>query len=251
VAAVFTGFYMTRLVFLTFFGNERWHPDQDEADAPVRAPAIDIEDSDPSPTVSYGDPVHVPHEDRPPHESPWIMTLPILVLAALAAVAGFVNMPLRGVEYFDDWLAPSFRGIAHAEPSSFLQGLALEIVSVLLALVGIGLAFALYRHGLRRASEEPLDVRLGAGARVFGHAYYYDATISKFVDGPGRGFAGWLDRVVDRRIIDGAVDGVGGLVKRGARALRHLQDGLVRRYALGIAFGVAALLLYVVMRVGS
>jgi len=249
VAAVFTGFYMTRLVFLTFFGNERWHPEPGAADAPVAE--IDTEDSDPSPTVSYGDPVHLPHEDRAPHESPWIMTLPILALAGLAAVAGFVNMPLRGVEYFDDWLAPSFRGIENAEPSSFAQGLALEIVSVLLAMIGIGLAYALYRHGLRRASEEPLDVRLGAGAPVLGHAYYYDETIAKAVDGPGRGLASWLDRVVDRRVIDGTVDGVGGLVKRGARALRHVQDGLVRRYALGIAFGVAALLLYVVMRAGS
>jgi NADH-quinone oxidoreductase subunit L len=251
VAAVFTGFYMTRLVFLTFFGNERWHPVPEAADAPVAAADVDTDDSDPSPTVSYGDPVHHPHDDREPHESPWIMRLPILVLAALAAVAGFVNMPLRGVEYFDDWLAPSFPGVEPAEPSSFLQGLSLEIVSVVLALIGIGLAYALYRHGLRRASEEPLDARLGAGAPVFGHAYYYDETIAKAVDGPGLGLARWLDRVVDRRFIDGAVDGVGGLVKSGARALRHLQDGLVRRYALGIAFGVAALLLYVAMRAGS
>jgi len=108
VAAVFTGFYMTRLVFLTFFGNERWHPEPGAADAPVAE--IDTEDSDPSPTVSYGDPVHLPHEDRAPHESPWIMTLPILALAGLAAVAGFVNMPLRGVEYFDDWLARGSAG---------------------------------------------------------------------------------------------------------------------------------------------
>jgi NADH-quinone oxidoreductase subunit L len=251
VAAVFTGFYMTRLVFLTFFGNERWHPVPEAADAPAAAADVDTGDSDPSPTVSYGDPVHYPHDDHPPHESPWIMTLPILVLAALAAVAGFVNMPLRGVEYFDDWLAPSFPGVEHAEPSSFLQGLSLEIVSVVLALIGIGLAYALYRHGLRRASEEPLDARLGAGAPVLGHAYYYDETIAKAVDGPGLGLARWLDRVVDRRVIDGAVDGIGGLVKSGARALRHLQDGLVRRYALGIAFGVAALLLYVAMRAGS
>jgi NADH-quinone oxidoreductase subunit L len=252
VAAVFTGFYMTRLVFLTFFGNERWRAQPDTVQEPELAdPGFDPEDSEPSPTVSYGDPVRWPEEDLPPHESPWIMTVPVLVLATLAAVAGFVNMPLRGIEYFDDWLAPSFRGIEDVEPSSFAQGLTLEVVSVALALVGIGLAYALYRHGLRRANEEPLDARLGAGAAVFGHAYYYDETIARAVDGPGRGFASWLDRVVDRRVIDGTVDGIGGLVKRGARALAHVQDGLVRRYALGIAVGVAGLLLYVVMRAGS
>jgi len=87
-------------------------------------------------------------------------------------------------------------------------------------------------------------------APVLGHAYYYDAAVSRTVDGPLRGLASWLDRVLDRRVIDGAVDGVGWLVKQGAGGLRHLQDGLVRRYALGIAFGTAALLLYLVIWVG-
>jgi NADH-quinone oxidoreductase subunit L len=248
LGAVFTGFYMTRLIFLTFFGNERWRP-QPELETAVPASEAD-DDSDPSPTVSYDDPVHMPTTDRPPHESPWIMLGPILVLATLAAVAGFVNIPLRGVEYFDDWLAPSFRGVEVAEPSSFVQGLNLEVISVVLALVGLGVAYALYRRGLAKVTDEPLEAKLGPVAPVLGHAYYYDETISRAVDGPVRGFASWLDRVVDRRIIDGTVDGIGGLVKRGALALRHLQDGLVRRYALGVAFGVAALLLYVTIRVG-
>ena len=250
VAAVFTGFYMTRLIFLTFFGNERWHPGSEPPSADTTPEAEDDTDSEPSPTVAYGDPVRVPTEDRAPHESPWVMLFPILTLAGLAAVAGLVNMPLRGIEYFDDWLAPSFRRVGVLEPSSFAVGLTLEIVSVALALVGLGLAFMLYRRGLRQPDEEPLDVKLGPVAPVLGHAYYYDEAIAKAVDGPGRGMASWLDRVLDRRIIDGAVDGVGGLVKRGAVALRHLQDGLVRRYALGFAFGVAALLLYVAVRAG-
>ena len=74
--------------------------------------------------------------------------------------------------------------------------------------------------------------------------------VDHFIAGPGRGFASFLDRVVDQKIIDGTVDGIGGLVKRAALGLRHVQDGLVRRYALGIAFGAAALLLYVVIRAG-
>ena len=85
---------------------------------------------------------------------------------------------------------------------------------------------------------------------MLGHAYHYDDGISRLVSGPGRGFAGWLDRVVDRKVIDGTVDGVGGLVKRAALGLRHVQDGLVRRYALGIALGAVALLLYLIIRAG-
>jgi len=65
-----------------------------------------------------------------------------------------------------------------------------------------------------------------------------------------RAFAGFLDRVVDAKIIDGTVNGIGGLVKRAAGSIRHLQDGLVRRYALGIAFGTAAILLYLVLWAG-
>ena len=254
VAAVFTGFYMTRLIFLTFYGNERWQPTTPAEEAAqgeiAHAEPADLADSDPTATVSYGAPVEAPHSEHPPHESPWIMVLPILALAGLAATAGFLNMPFKSTEWFTDWLEPSFRGVADVEPTSFVQGLTLEAVSVVLALIGIGIAYALYRKGLARAAEEPLDAKLGPIAPVLGHAYYYDDTVSKLVDGPGRGFANFLDRVVDQKIIDGTVDGIGGLVKRAAIGLRHVQDGLVRRYALGIAFGAAALLLYVVIRAG-
>ncbi|MEX1009131.1 MAG: NADH-quinone oxidoreductase subunit L [Acidimicrobiia bacterium] len=247
LGAVFTGFYMTRLIFLTFYGNERWQPTTAAEEA---VQGEDRADSDPSPTVSYGAPVVAPHNEHPPHESAWIMVIPILALATLAAVAGFLNTPFKSTEWFDDWLEPSFRGVAVADPSSFVQGLVLEVVSVVLALVGIFIAYRLYRRGLERPAVEPLDARLRVVAPVLGHAYYYDAAVSRAVDGPGRGFANWLDRVIDRKIIDGTVDGVGGLVKRAALGLRHVQDGLVRRYALGIAFGAVALLLFLVVRAG-
>jgi NADH-quinone oxidoreductase subunit L len=255
IAAVFTGFYMTRLIFLTFYGNERWQPTTEAEEAAQGEvqdahAAVDLADSDPTATVSYGAPVEAPHSEHPPHESPWIMVLPILALAGLATVAGVINLPFTKTEFFDDWLEPTFRKVPLAQPTSFVQGLTLEIVSVVLALIGIGIAYSLYRRGLARAAEEPLDAKLGPVATVFGHAYYYDEGVSKFVDGPGRGFARWLDRVVDQKIIDGTVDGIGGLVKRAAIGLRHVQDGLVRRYALGVALGAAALLLYVVIRTG-
>jgi NADH-quinone oxidoreductase subunit L len=251
IGAVFTGFYMTRLILLTFYGNERWQPTTAaEEAAQVAVPVEDPADSDPTPTVAYGAPVVVPHDEHPPHESPWIMVAPILALAGLAAVAGFLNTPFKSIEWFNDWLEPSFRGVALAEPSSFVQGLVLEVVSVVLALIGISVAYGLYRRGLARAAVEPLDEKLGIVAPILGNAYYYDAAVSRAVDGPGRGFASWLDRVVDRKIIDGTVDGLGALVKRAAIGLRHVQDGLVRRYALGIAFGAVALLLYLVVRAG-
>ena len=87
-------------------------------------------------------------------------------------------------------------------------------------------------------------------APVLGNAYYYDHGIAKLVDGPGRATASWLDRVVDTKIIDGAVNGVGSLVALLSRGLQQLQDGQVRRYALGITVGAGAALLYVVIWLG-
>jgi len=108
----------------------------------------------------------------------------------------------------------------------------------------------MYRRGLESPEHDPLNQRLGAVAPVLGHAYFYDEGIARLVDGPLRAFARFLDRVVDAKIIDGTVDGVGKLVKAAARGLRHVQDGYVRRYALGIALGAAALLLYALTWVG-
>ena len=178
------------------------------------------------------------------------MTGPILLLAALAAVIGFINMPFEGLNWFDQWLEPSFPHVPEHDPSSFFGGATLEILAVVLAMVGITLAYRMYRRGLSSPERDPLNDNLGAVAPVLGHAYWYDEGIAKLVDGPLRGFARFLDRVVDTRIIDGAVDGVGSAFKAMARALRHVQDGYVRRYALGVACGAAALLLYALVWVG-
>ncbi|HEX5585970.1 MAG TPA: NADH-quinone oxidoreductase subunit L [Acidimicrobiia bacterium] len=261
VAAVFTGLYMTRLIFLTFYGNERFELSAAGA-SPDALPVVsggaddhvagteEEADSDPSPTVSYGEAVQYAAHPQAPHESPGTMTGPILMLAFLAAVIGFINMPFDGLDFFDQWLEPSFPHVPEHEPSSFFQGATLEVLAVILAIVGITLAYRMYRRGLEDPARDPLNERLGAVAPVLGQAYYYDYGISRLVDGPLRAFARFLDRVVDHRIIDGTVDGVGKLVKSAARGLRHVQDGLVRRYALGIALGAAALLLYALVWVG-
>jgi NADH-quinone oxidoreductase subunit L len=250
LAAVFTGFYMTRLIWVTFFGNERWNTTP-PADALVIAEDHPVDpDSDPTNTVAYGDPVAYPEKSHAPHEAVTIMVIPVLVLAVLAATVGLLDVPLNGSEWLDKWLAPVFAGVSQPQPSSFWSGSGLEALCVAFAVTGITGAYLLYRRGLRAPERDPLNERLGGVAPVLGHAYYYDATVSRTVDGPLRGLASWLDRVLDRRVIDGAVDGVGWLVKQGALALRHFQDGLVRRYALGIAFGTAALLLYLVVWIG-
>ena len=117
-------------------------------------------------------------------------------------------------------------------------------------LVGITFAFRLYRRGLEDPAVDPVDAKLGAVGRLFGHAWYYDEGIAAMVGGPLRRAARWATDVFDQKIIDGAVNGVARGVGAAGTGMRRLQTGLVRQYALGIAAGMAALLIWALWRVG-
>jgi NADH-quinone oxidoreductase subunit L len=237
-AAILTGAYMTRQVYLTFAGNERWNPASDLV-ADAGAPS--------SPTVGYGEPPRTPTLHHPPHEGSGLMVGPVLLLAALAAVGGLLDTPIKSVEFLDKWLEPVFADSGRIASPSFVGGLGLSALALLMGLVGIGVAYALYHRGLAVPDEDPFDQRLGMVGRLFGHAFYYDEGISRAVDGPIRGFAGWVAWVVDSRVIDGAVNGVAQLVRDTGEGFRKLQTGLVRNYALAVVLGTAALLVYLLV----
>ncbi len=251
-AAALTAAYMTREVFLVFFGNERFRatPAEGEAQAPpVAEPAVETEEARTlSPTVPFGKEPSPARLDHDPHESPRTMTTPILVLGALAVVAGVLNLPFHGLEFLTEWLDPVFEGVPEIHSNSFLGGFALSTLSVALGLVGILVAVSLYRHGLRRPEDDRGVERLGLVGRIFGHAYYLDETIGRVVAGPVTRFADWLDRTVDAGIIDGAVNGTGRLFRNLGGGLRRVQTGLVRNYALGVVLGAAGLLLFMLVR---
>ena len=121
VTALLTAFYMSRQVFLVFFGEARWN--------------------DPLP----GEDPEEAREEIHPHESPWTMTLPLVVLAGLAAVAGFINLPFTDdSQVFEHWLEPVVEvGEAHLSLSGGAQW-ALAVGSVVAGLIGIALAWAIY-----------------------------------------------------------------------------------------------------------
>ncbi len=261
LAAAVTGIYMTRLVFLTFFGNPRFgadsgRPEVSDRAAEAGAEPADVEaqlgyDPDFSPTVVFGEPPRPPRlHGHEPHESPWLMVLPISVLAVVTAVGGLLNLPLRRWDFLDQWLAPVFHGVHEPSPHTFGGGTALTAIAFVFGAIGITVAYLLYRHGLPDPAVDPLQERLGVAADVAGHGYYYDDTISEAVDGPVRAGAEFLDEDVDQRVIDGSVNGTAHLVRRAADGLGHLQDGYVRRYAIGIALGAAALLLFLLAYAG-
>ena len=83
---------------------------------------------------------------------------------------------------------------------------------------------------------------------MLANGYYFDVGVARFVSGPGLAFARFLSDGVDRRVVDGAVNGIGLAFRAGSERLRLVQTGLVRNYALGILFGVVLLLGYVATR---
>jgi NADH-quinone oxidoreductase subunit L len=227
VTALLTGYYMSREVFLVFFGEPRWRAEPAPRPASVGAAANDLDAG--SDEHAHGD----------PHESPWIMTVPLIALSVLAIVGGVINLPFSNrVDFLEDFLHPVL-GVNEAEIAvSTGTKVALAVIAVGAGLVGLAIAAAVYlRHRVRAVEPE-----------VLAHAWYYDQEVTAFMGGPGRksfDAIAWFDT----HIIDGAVNGVAALVRDLGRRLRLVQSGFLRSYALGVTIGVVVVLGYFITRV--
>ncbi len=213
IATGFTAFYVFRAFFLAFYGG---------------------------PLPRNGQAAHL-------HQPGREMTLPLVALALLSAVAGYVQFPSLS---FESYLAPVFGRYGGAElvPPGFGGTYwAVAAVSVLATLVGIALAYALY------AAANPLPQRLtyqfGALHRLLLNDYYVERLYGRAVVGPLRWLAGKLAWVVDPGVVDGAVDGVGRLTRALSVRLDLLENGYVRSYALVMLLGTVLVLAYV-LRLG-
>ncbi|HEV8128196.1 MAG TPA: NADH-quinone oxidoreductase subunit L [Candidatus Eisenbacteria bacterium] len=225
VGAFLTAFYMFRLYFMTFHG-------------PMRA---------------------TEEAKHHLHESPSSMTVPLMLLAVLSVIGGFVQIPLlAGGQRLDAFLEPVFGdlarvtgetaravGAAHAEHQPILEG-SLMAVSLLVALAGIWLARKFY------VTDPTMPRRLAESARGYYQLLWdkyrvdelYDRTIVQpIVRGSVR-----LWHRFDEAVIDGAVNGVGRLVERGAGALRMAQTGYVQVYALILTLGLVVVFGYLALR---
>jgi NADH-quinone oxidoreductase subunit L len=201
VGAAVTAFYMSRLIIMTFFGQARWEDD-----------------------------VH-------PHESPKLMTVPLMVLAVGSALLGLLLGPTGAIQH---WLEPVVG--AHGEEAPVLAVWLLTTLTVVLVLLGAGLAAAMY---LRR--PVPITAPVGSVAtRAARRDLYQDAVNESLFMRPGQ----YLTRSLvffDNRGIDGAVNGLAALIGGTSGRFRRLQTGFVRSYALtmlgGAVLVVAAMLL--------
>jgi NADH-quinone oxidoreductase subunit L len=289
--AFMTAFYMGRLMFMTFYDGYRgpaWEP------ASHGAPQADHEVShgpaEPHGSTSLPAGAHDDHGGghghgpwHGPHESPSPMTYPLMALAVGAIVAGFVGIPaaLGGGNAIEHFLEPSFTASAgvHVEaaaeaahhPSHAVEW-GLMFMSVMLALFAIWLAYRFYVA--KPEISDSLAERWAGLHRTLSNKYYvdelYGATLiggtfasakalwtvdRKVVDGAVNGtgwvtlISSWLSGLTDRTIVDGAVNFVGWVVQESSHVVRRLQTGLVQNYALLMLFGIFAFVsVYLFMR---
>ena len=228
VTALLTAYYMSRQVFLVFYGEARW---SEPAHGKTAQTALATPDHEPA-AAERG--------PGTPHESPGLMTGPLVVLALLAAVGGLLNLP--GVFTLEHFLEPVFEDRLHHLAISGSMQVALGAVAVVGAALGILVARSVYlRHKAPVERFEPELLR---------RAWRYDEVLAAFFGGPARAFADFCARVLDGRGIDGAVNGVATLVRGTGSRLRVVQTGYVRNYALGLAAGAVVLLGFFLFRTG-
>ena len=265
ITALLTAVYMTRMMVMTFWGSERF-----------REKRVDGHEED--------DAAHAHHSVHEPRESPWVMTVPLVVLAVLSTVGGFIGVPYALGSLFSDhpvnyieqtlepvvsrvparlphgedthlaeemqWLSPkpqqldgapavhALEGSATANtahshsPEEIRQERLLAIVSVLIAVFGIGVGWVIFQK--RPLLQMP---------RILEHKYYvdevYDATIIKPIAVVSRE---GLWKLFDVGVIDGFLHALGDAVTEGGRLVRHLQGGFVRSYAAIILIGALVLI---------
>ena len=197
IGAAITGFYMTRLMLLTFFTDKRWEKD-----------------------------VH-------PHESPKVMTVPLIVLAALSVLGGLL---LLG-DWIVDWLAP----VVGEQPEENLPVPAIVFSLLVVAVVAIGVALAWFLVGRREVPREA-PTQVSVFTRAARADLYGDAFNEEFLMRPGDRFVNGLV-AFDEQGVDGAAEGTATAFAGIAGGMRRLQNGYVRSYALSLLGGAALVLL--------
>ena len=218
ITAMFTSFYMFRMLFLTFFGKFRGTHEQEH---------------------------HL-------HESPVSMTIPLMVLAALSMFGGLINWPeslFGGNHWLETFLTPVFKDSAALvkEVSSSTSEITLMIISVAAALVALIYAYLKYIRNkhvpVADEDERPALVALSY------HKFYIDELYDNIIRKPLDALSVFFYDVVDRLGIDGIVNGLGKGTIEASKGLRLLQTGNVGFYIFMMVVGIISILMYLVVKV--
>ncbi|HET8740847.1 MAG TPA: NADH-quinone oxidoreductase subunit L [Acidimicrobiia bacterium] len=208
ITALLTAFYMTRQWVLVFWGEPRWS------------------------------------EGTHPHESPRVMTFPLVALAVLSVIGGLLNTPVRRT--LEHYLEPVFEMVTLQHPPEGLPMFVLLAgLSVLAALAGMGAAFITYRQPAEnwRGFEQGFEPLWG----TWEEAYRVDDIYGKLIVAPGKKAAETAAFAIDLPVIDGAVNGVARLVRSAGDWVRPLQTGFVRNYGALFLAGTVVVVVWLVM----
>ena len=204
LTAALTAFYMFRLLFITFFGAFRGSDEQRH---------------------------HV-------HESPSAMTIPLVVLAVLSIIGGFVGVPevfVHGGEKLAAFLSPVVpAAVHHIEHSTEYMLMALTTGIVIVAIIVVWLRYGKYRE------EQPSTM-----GRVLEHKWYVDELYDAIIVKPVYKLGSFANKYIEKSGIDGLVNGVGRLVSYGSRQMRWLQSGQVGSYVLLM---VVSMVLFIILQ---
>ena len=215
VVALLTALYAFRLVFVTFLGSSR--VPQDKAG-------------------------HL-------HESPPVMIIPLVVLAVLSVIGGYIGLPklMGGNNRFEAFLEPVFghHEIVGVGASTVAQGL-LVAAAAAVALIGLGLAYRLYLE----VPEATIWISRRAGVlyRTLVNKYYVDEFYHGLFVRPLVAIADEWYKTIDVAVVDGIVNGIAKIVRWGSRIIRRVNTGYVRSYAFYIFLGAVIIIAYYIFR---
>jgi NADH-quinone oxidoreductase subunit L len=254
--AILTAVYMTRMMVMTFWGEERFGtanfslqnadhaPDHDPANSSLPSDVADEEEEH----------HHALPADFKPHESPWVMTVPLIILAFLSTVGGLVGVPyamsslvgIKDANVFEHTLEPviaetemptavAAREAAKShEPEVVTKERLLALLSVVFAVGGMAIGWFAFRSQPLRKMPKILEEKWRIDELYNG--YIVDPITSLSREGFWKAF--------DLGFIDGIVNGIGHFVTELGKGLRQIQVGFVRSYAAIILLGALAVLGY-------
>ncbi len=199
LGAAITAFYMTRVMLMTFFGTKRWD------------------------------------SEAHPHESPWLMTIPMILLSIGSVTTGFI---FYNGDRLKNFLAPVVDKDHHEHETELLAPIV--VTGLAMTAVAIGVSFAVAKYG-RKAIPVSAPTDVTAWTKVARRDLFQDDFNEAVFMRPGQSLTRVL-AFLDKRVVDGAVSGVGAMTLRLAGDLRKTQTGYVRSYALLILLGTVAIL---------
>ena len=215
--ALLTAFYMFRLVNLTFFGKERIA------------------------------------KDKHPHESPKVMTIPLMALAVLSVIGGLIGIPAlfsgEGGNKFEHWLEPIFKNselkLSHYQTYAHSTEITLMIVSVILAVTGILVARNIYLKNPSFADK--MKNKFNGIYKILWNKYFIDEFYDWLIVTPiYRLSESVLWKITDAKLIDGTVNGLASIVNSISTRIRKFENGIAQFYALIMAVGIVIALFWII-----